>query len=208
MEQIILASNSPRRKLLLEKLGLPFEIKVSGVDEDADDLRGLTPSELVKVLSEKKARVVLEAEKAEADAERVVIIGADTIVVLDDKIIGKPEDARDAFDILNSLQGRTHTVYTGVTLIRVESGKTAEVRHIIDSADVTMRDLTNEEISAYISTGEPFDKAGAYGVQEKGMLLVEKINGDYNTVVGLPVVKVYQALIELGFDVTKVWKKY
>jgi len=111
MERIILASNSPRRRFLLEKLGLPFEVLVSGVDEEAEELNGLTPGELVKVLSKQKARAVLASAELKFNADRVIIIGADTVVVLNGKTIGKPENSRDALDILKSLQGRTHTVY-------------------------------------------------------------------------------------------------
>ena len=128
MEKIILASNSPRRKALLSQLGMPFEIIVSGIDEEAEEINYPSPYDLVKALSEKKARDV--AGKVTGNA---CIIGADTVVSLAGKIIGKPADERDAFNILKTLQGKPHMVYTGVTLIRKDGGNES-VKHIVDNA--------------------------------------------------------------------------
>ena len=192
MQKIILASASPRRKKILTQAGIPFEILPSGIDEELND--ELSPYEMVKTLSEKKA--LHAADKAE---HPVFIVAADTIVDLNGRIIGKPADKQDAYNTLKKLQGRKHFVYTGVTLIK----KTAEgltIKHIIDNTAVYMRHMSDDEIWAYIETGEPMDKAGAYAIQEKGSLFVERIEGDFYTVEGLPVVRVYQELKNMGLE--------
>jgi len=192
VQKIILASSSPRRQKILRQVGIPYAILPSDIRED---LCGeMSPYETVKTLSEQKA--VCAAEKLNRPA---VIVAADTIVDLNGKIIGKPADERDAFNILKKLQGRKHSVYTGVCIIK----KTADdriMRSIIDNAAVFMRPMTDDEIRAYIETGEPMDKAGAYAIQEKGSLFIERIEGDFYTVEGLPIVRVYQELKSMGVE--------
>lgn len=169
---IILASQSPRRQELLKLITSDFEIKVSNVDETLPDK--ITPKEAVMYLSKIKAEPFADGDD--------IVIGADTVVALDGKILGKPKNEENAKEMLKFLSGRTHSVFTGVTLASGKKTKTFAVE-----TKVKFFELTNEEIDAYIKTKEPFDKAGAYGIQGYGSLLVEKIDGDYFNVVGLPV---------------------
>lgn len=169
---IILASQSPRRQELLKLITSDFEIKVSNVDETLPDK--ITPKEAVMYLSKIKAEPFADSND--------IVIGADTVVALDGKILGKPKSEENAKEMLRFLSGRTHSVFTGVTLASDKKTKTFAVE-----TKVKFFELTNEEIDAYIKTKEPFDKAGAYGIQGYGSLLVEKIDGDYFNVVGLPV---------------------
>lgn len=172
MRPIILASKSPRRKELLSLITENFVIKSAEVDENLP--KGIQPDKAVEYLSKIKA----EPFKSEED----VIIGADTVVSIDGVILGKPKDRSNAFKMLKMLSGKYHSVFTGVTIIKPDSTKTFSVE-----TRVKFFDLTDREINDYLDTGEPFDKAGAYGIQGKGSLLVEKIDGDYFNVVGLPV---------------------
>ena len=185
---IVLASQSPRRRELLERLGLPFRTLVPDIDERMD--RPLPPAELVAVISAEKAR----AAQALAGPEAIVI-AADTVVALDGAVLGKPAGGADAARMLSALAGRTHHVYTGLTVLRGE-----RVRTVSEETAVTFRPLTEQEIAAYVRTGEPLDKAGAYGIQGYGALLVEGIQGDYYNVMGLPVCRLGLLLGELGVD--------
>lgn len=178
MTKIVLASASPRRAELLDKIGLEFEVIPSGTEEIIDEQE--KPEDIVKKLSGEKARDV--ANKLSDSKEDTLVIGADTIVVAD-KILGKPVSLEVAFKMLNMLQGRSHKVITGVTIIDAKSGKT--VSEAVETL-VYMRKLSPDEINAYINTGEPMDKAGAYGIQGIGALLIDKIEGCYFNVVGLP----------------------
>ncbi len=197
MKKIVLASASARRQDILNQASIPFEVYVSNVDESIGE--EVSPYDVVKQLSQKKAISAFEAI-----AEPVIIIAADTIVSLHGKVMGKPKDEQDAFAMLKALQGRNHSVYTGVTMIDKEDGGYA-LKNIVDTTNVTMRKLTDDEIWTYIRTEEPFDKAGSYGIQGRGSVLVERVEGDFYTVVGLPLVKVCMALSEWGFDVGKYW---
>lgn len=190
MTPIILASNSPRRKELLRQIGLDFTSAPADVDE----------SMLSHELPESYAmRVALD--KARVAAGRVgsgIVVGADTIVVLDDAVFGKPVDAHDAERMLAALSGRMHQVITGLAVIEVQTGA------VLTRASVTrvwFRRLASEEISAYVRSGEPLDKAGAYGIQERGALLVERIEGCYFNVVGLPLSLLGEILAEFGVKV-------
>ena len=180
-EHIILASASPRRKELLTSIGLDFSVRVSDADESAirseDVPVGIYVQELALVKAAAVAKEVMKDKKA-------LIIAADTIVTADGKILGKPPTAQDAFDMLSMLSGRCHEVYTGYCIMRIRDGKTIckSVR-----TEVYFKPLTEEKIWRYIATGEPADTAGAYGIQGLGGMLVEKINGDYQNVVGLSV---------------------
>ena len=194
MKEIILASASPRRSELLEKMGLEFRVVVSDADEPRAD-KTVPPGIYVQELALLKAAA--SAKKLKTRRGRLVI-SADTIVVgMDGEVLGKPKDKEEAFDMLRSLSGVTHKVYTGYCVMRLDDGKT--VCESV-STEVTFRKLSDERIERYIDTGEPMDKAGAYGIQELGALLVEKINGDYFNVVGLPVGELAKTLEdEFGF---------
>lgn len=186
--KIVLASQSPRRKELLGRMGLEFVTQASKIDESAFD--GLEARELVATLSREKAQWIAR----QMDGETLVI-GADTVVVRDGAALGKPKDAEDAVAMLLSLSGRDHQVCTGVTVCRGDRVLTQ-----VEETQVTFRELTEEEVRQYVSTGEPMDKAGAYGIQGLGGLLVEGIRGDYSNVVGLPVCRLGQMLKDFGVD--------
>ncbi|MCD8086918.1 MAG: Maf family protein [Clostridiales bacterium] len=176
MMKLILASQSPRRKALLEQMGFrDFETIPAQGKEEADPT--LPPEEYVERLALHKAR-----EVAKDQGEDAVVIGADTVVVLDGHILGKPKNAAEALQMLNALSGRKHLVHTGVAVV---CGDEVELRH--ETTKVTFCTLTQREMLAYIATGEPMDKAGAYGIQGRGALFIDKIEGDYYNVVGLPI---------------------
>ena len=184
MIKMILASASPRRRELLTQAGFSFEVKVSDADEIITEKE---PDKIVKELALVKACAVAASET------EALIIGADTIVTVDGKILGKPRDAEEAFSMLSMLQGRTHQVYTGVALITKEEG--LQKSHVFsEKTDVHMYPMTEQEIREYIATGEPLDKAGAYGIQGRAAVYIRKIEGDYNNVVGLPISRLYQEL--------------
>lgn len=188
MKKIILASGSPRRRELLEQIGVKFEIhKAEGEEKIASSI----PEEAVKELSLQKAKEV--SGKYDGD----VIIGADTVVAVDGQILGKPADRADAVRMLRLLQGKEHQVITGVTVILKESGKTVNFAEV---TKVHVFPMTEEQIEQYIETGEPMDKAGAYGIQGKFAVYVSGIEGDYNNVVGLPVGRLYQETLAAGVD--------
>lgn len=190
---IILASQSPRRKELLERMGLKgFKTISPDIDEEAFD--GLPPEELVRKLSSEKALAV-----SGRVTENDLVIAADTVVALDGAILGKPSDDLEAFKMLSTLSGVRHQVHTGVTVCR---GTEKVTEHEV--TDVVFRELSSEEIECYIKTGEPMDKAGAYGIQGYGALLVERINGDYYNVMGLPVCRLGGILSRFGIDCLKL----
>lgn len=188
MPRIILASQSPRRKQLLEQIGITnFDILVPRVEEDYDP--SLSPEEIVSSICRKKG----EAARVLAGDPKAVIIAADTMVFLDGLRLGKPQDQVDAFTMLSVLSGRTHRVCTGVTLCR---GERMETR--VETTAVTFRPLTQDEIWGYIRSGEPMDKAGAYGAQGKAALFVSRIEGDYFNVMGLPLYLLGKMLEDFG----------
>lgn len=196
MEKIILASSSPRRRELMAQAGFAFEVLVSEADETIETE---TPGEMVEVLSERKAAAVAEEIKKQGFAEEsILLVGADTMVAIDGKKLGKPKDEKGAEEMLEELSGRTHQVYTGVTLIRLRKAENGSIlqesRTFSEGTDVSFYPLTKEEIRSYIATGEPMDKAGAYGIQGKAAVFVKEIKGDYNNVVGLPIARLYQEL--------------
>ena len=180
MSDVILASASPRRKELLTNMGINFSVVVSDADESVAD-SNVPPGIYVQQLSLLKA--VSTAEKVIKN-KNALIISADTVVVNTNKILGKPKNEQEAFDMLSALSGKTHQVYTGFCVLRAKDAYTV-CKHVC--TDVTFKKLSAEQISSYIQSGEPMDKAGAYGIQGLGAMLVEKINGDYFNVVGLPV---------------------
>lgn len=181
MEKIVLASGSPRRKELLARTGVDFSVVVSNGEENTN----LTdPAETVEKLSQDKAISV--ADRLENESEPCLIIGADTVVAFEGKILGKPSDEEDALDTLLKLQGKSHQVYTGVTLLVKEQGIWKPYT-FSERTDVEFYPVSREELLEYIKTGEPMDKAGSYGIQGKFGIYVKGICGDYNNVVGLPV---------------------
>ena len=184
---LILASQSPRRRELLERMGLSgFRTISPNVDEHMDG--DLPPAELVRRLSQRKARAVREQV-----GDAYLIIAADTVVALEGTILGKPADERAAFQMLSALSGVRHQVYTGLTVLRGEEEYTE-----YEVTGVSFRELRPEEIEDYIRTGEPMDKAGAYGIQGYGALFISGIQGDYYNVMGLPVCRLGQVLEALG----------
>ncbi len=174
--KLVLASTSPRRRELLRLLGLPFEVVASRYDEELIDPAGMTPPEYVTQLAQGKAEEV--AGRTDGDA---LVLGADTTVVLDGWFLNKPADAADARRMLRALSGRTHEVYTGLCLIHGGVLTTNFAR-----TEVAFDTLSDAVISAYVATGEPLDKAGAYGIQGKALSFIPEIHGDYFNVVGLP----------------------
>lgn len=194
--KIVLASASPRRRELLEQIGLEFEIKISNVEEKST---ATTPWRLVEELSSQKAEAVLKS--LEPNGEDVLIIGADTVVSVGNSILGKPADESEAEDMLHRLSGGTHQVYTGVTLFYrpafSQLDTDVRIKTFHEATKVHFYPMTEEEISFYIATGEPLDKAGAYGIQGLFARYVRGIEGDYGNVVGLPVGRLYQEAKEL-----------
>lgn len=190
---IVLASGSPRRKELLEREGVEFTVRVSEVDESLEPDLLRQPEEAAKKLAERKARAVLEEMLNEAYVGTAMVVGADTMVVVDGAIYGKPEDEADARRILGELSGRAHQVITGVSVWLAgapanEGDISIAFRSFAETSHVVFKELDDELIERYIATGEPMDKAGAYGVQGKGgEILVERVAGDFDNVVGLPV---------------------
>ena len=186
---IILASQSPRRRELLGQMGFTdFIIRPAQGEEIADP--SLSPARLVEALSRQKA-----LEVASSAAPEDLVIAADTVVAIDGQVLGKPHSQEEALSMLSRLSGREHTVYTGVTVCRGEEISTDHA-----ATQVKFRSLTEQELLSYIATGEPMDKAGSYGIQGLGGLLVEGIQGDYSNVVGLPVCLLGQMLLPFGVD--------
>ena len=191
MKEIILASASPRRKEILEQVGINPTIIVSNADENT---KANTPAEYVEKLSILKAEDVANQIK---EKEEFVLIAADTVVVRDNKILEKPVDEEDAHRILSSLQGNVHKVFTGVTLIVNQNGKMLRDTFSV-CTEVEMLPMTTKQIMSYIATKEPMDKAGAYGIQGKGGMYIRQIRGDYYNVVGLPISAVMMHLKDMG----------
>lgn len=195
--KVILGSASPRRRELLAQIGARFEVRTSGREEV---YHSTVPEEIVRELAIMKAENVAEdlADEQGRTPEDTIVIGADTIVVLDGKILGKPKDEKDAADMIGALQGRSHEVYTGVAILDYDAQGEKNVSVHAVGTKVYVNPMDEAEISAYIDTGEPMDKAGAYGIQGRFAAYIDRIEGDYYNVVGLPVSYVYQALKRLG----------
>lgn len=216
--EIILASASPRRKELLEQIGIRFKVKVSDTEEKTDTQ---IPHLLVQELSRQKAEAVLDkvlmeisvqnqsdGDAGERDSEDagILVIGADTVVSCDGLILGKPRSREEAVKMLSLLQGRTHEVYTGVTLLHHKGNAAGDKLEKIcrktfyEATKVHFYPMREEEIAAYVDTGEPMDKAGAYGIQGLCARYISGIEGDYNNVVGLPIGRLYQEILYYGID--------
>ncbi|GHH97181.1 Maf family protein [Neobacillus kokaensis] len=187
MQNLILASSSPRRKELLENLHLSFAISSSEVDESFDPR--LSPEEVVMELADRKARKVFQ------ENQDALVIGSDTVVVANNQILGKPADEAEAISMLQTLSGKQHDVYTGVSIVSKENST-----RFYEKTEVWFWELTEDMIRSYVKTGEPLDKAGAYGIQQLGSMLVKKIHGDYFAVVGLPVSRTIRELKRLGYQ--------
>ena len=207
-KRIILGSASPRRRELLEQIGISFEVRVSDKEEV---YHSLIPEEIVKELALSKAENVADDLRQKQEQVKqisfdkknnvlldTIVIGADTIVVSDGSILGKPKDEADAVRMIRSLQGRSHKVYTGVAILDYDDeGKRKSVVHAVET-EVFVNPMSDEEIREYAATGEPLDKAGAYGIQGRFAAYIERIDGDYYNVVGLPVSYVYRQLKEIA----------
>lgn len=187
--KLILASASPRRAEILTSAGIPYTVISSAVDETP--VPGESPQELVKRLAAAKAELVVGRAVGPA-----IVVAADTIVTLDGAILGKPRTTDDARRMLQKLSGRTHSVVTGVTAIRLPD---AERRDFVETTHVHFGALNEEEITHYLSTGEPFDKAGAYAIQGRAGRYISRVEGCYFNVVGLPLSRLWQTLIALGW---------
>jgi len=190
VKNLILASSSPRRAELLKQIGLNYQIMVCDVDETL--LPGMSPPELVEFLAERKAAAVAR------NLHEGIVLGADTVVVWQGQVLGKPLNEEDAFSMLVKLQGSTHDVYTGVALIDVHSGKIM-VGH--EKTRVFFRNIEEDEIRRYVASGEPLDKAGAYGVQGLAAIYINKLEGCYTNVVGLPLARLSVMLKAIGYNV-------
>lgn len=180
-QRLILASSSPRRRELLQQANIPFSLRKQHADEST--ITETDPATLVKELAQLKGRAVPIEHECE------VILSADTVVAFNGKVLGKPKSKAEAFNVLKQLSGNTHDVYTGVLL---RSKHSQDI--IVERTEVTFWSLSDDEISAYIESGDPFDKAGAYGIQSGGAIFVKGIKGDYYSVVGLPLSRVVRSL--------------
>mgnify|MGYP002870062031 CR=1 FL=1 len=191
MDKLILASASPRRRELLELIGVPFRVVKSDAPET---ITKEAPGEIVMELSARKA------EDVAGSVRDGYILGADTIVWAEGRLLGKPADREDAQRMLKMLSGKAHQVFTGVTILVKEHGEEAQKDSFFCRTIVHVHDMTEEEICGYIDTGDPFDKAGSYGIQGPFAAFVDGIEGDYQNVVGLPVSEVYRHLRKQGFS--------
>lgn len=198
---IILASGSPRRHELLKREGVSFTVRVSEVDESLEPDLLRQPEEAAKELAERKAGAVVQEVLGAEYVGAAAIIGADTMVVAGGKIFGKPADVREAQAMLQELSGRSHQVITAVSVWLISAPDAENVsmgfRTFTETSQVTFKELSNQDILDYIATGEPFDKAGAYGVQGQGGALVERVDGDFDNVVGLPVARLMSEFAEI-----------
>lgn len=192
MYNIILASGSPRRKEILEQVGIKFRIVTSN---DEEVIHKSNPEEIVEELATRKACSV-----ASDMEEGTIVIGADTMVAIDGEVMGKPKDEQDAKEMIRKLQGKKHQVYTGVCAVVKEAGKEERHIHFVQTTDVWVYPMTEIQMDAYVATGEPLDKAGAYGIQGKFAVYIEKIEGDYLNIVGFPASMLYRKLLEEGID--------
>ena len=201
--EVILASSSPRRRELLDAAGVKFTVRtpVTPVDESLEPDLAANPEEAAKKLAERKAGAVIQEVLAENYTGMLIVIGADTMVVLDGKIFGKPRSASDGKHMLRQLSGRTHEVITAVSVWMVAAPNAEDVslgfRTFADISRVTFRDLTDEEITEYLRKGESFDKAGAYAIQGEGASLVDHYDGSLDTIIGLPAMRLIKEFPDL-----------
>ena len=196
--KLILASASPRRRELLKQAGVEFEVIPAKGEEVITKQR---PGEVVEELALQKAKEVA----ADLEEEDLLLLAADTVVAFDGKILGKPKDRTDAISMLSGLSGNTHSVYTGVAILERKE-KVERIWNFHEETQVTMYPMSQAEIEAYVDTGEPMDKAGAYGIQGRCAVFIEKIQGDYNNEVGLPIARIYQEMCRA--DIAILEKSY
>ena len=203
--RIVLASGSPRRREIFEQVGIEFEVCPSDAEEI---IKSTIPDKVCVELSSLKARSVASSLKAYEEAhpdivtpQDIMVIGADTIVAVDNDILGKPKDENDACDMLSRLSGRKHQVYTGVALVFISKDGRAGEHTFYERTEVEFYPIDKEEIKAYVDTGSPLDKAGAYGIQDMSARFVKKIDGDYYNVVGFPISRFINELKKLGLRV-------
>ena len=189
--EVVLASASPRRRELLAQAGVPFTVHATDVDETLEPDLAANPSEAVKKLAERKAHAAVEEILNSGYAGALIVLGSDTMVALGNDVFGKPVDADQATSMLQALSGRTHQVHTAVSLWMIHAPADGDIslgyRTFVDTTHVTFRDLDAGEIASYVATGDPFDKAGAYGIQSGAGVFVDHIDGSLDTVIGLPV---------------------
>ncbi len=185
MTPVILASASPRRREFMDNLGIPYTVHIPHIDETP--LEGESPSDLVARLSR------LKAENVSLSFPDAIVIAADTVVCLDDEILGKPKNREHAFLMLKKLQGRTHCVYTGTTI-----QKGSDIRNFVEKTEVSFESLPDEVIASYVSSGECDDKAGSYALQGQAMLFISRVEGSVSSVIGLPASEVLKSLLSFG----------
>ncbi|MCR4589215.1 MAG: Maf family protein [Lachnospiraceae bacterium] len=190
-QPLVLASASPRRRELLKKADIPFTVMPADIEEVS--VAG-EPADMAEEISSYKAEYVAEKLIREKKQDSFVILSADTIVTVDGKVLGKPKDEEDAFNVLKTLQGREHEVYTGVTIAVKHPGKNVHYKQFHEKTRVKIYPVSDEQIRDYISTGEPLDKAGSYAIQGSFAKYIKSIKGDYSNVVGLPVGRVFKEL--------------
>lgn len=196
MYRVILASESPRRKEIMDIMGIPYETMPANVLEVVAET---DPADMVQALAAMKAKHI--AAKMDRPAGEYIIIGADTMVFYQGNALGKPKDSEDAVQMLSMLSGHIHEVITGVyIIIRSKYGNDKDISFAV-STKVTVQPLTMEQIEAYVATGEPFDKAGSYAIQGKFGIFIKEITGDYYNIVGFPIAKIYEKLLEEGINI-------
>ncbi len=191
---MILASNSPRRKEILENFGFSLEIKTKNIEEISDE------KEIIKKVEDIARKKVMAVAM---DNPNEFVIGADTVVVIDNKILGKPKNEKDIYEMLHLLSGRTHQVITSFSFINISKNIDIKDSQI---SDVSFKNISDEEIKWYVDTKEPFDKAGSYGIQGKGSYFVEKIDGDFFSVMGFPIGKFVRTLSNIGISLEEIKK--
>lgn len=203
--KLILASTSPRRKELLGHLKIPFEILSENVPEETEHTN---PSEYCRYLSQIKGHAVAVKLKANRSEESFLIVSADTIVSFGDRIFNKPADRNEARDILNVLSGKTHSVFTAVTMLLIHEDKEIS-QSFVDESLVSFDVISHEVMERYLDTGDSLDKAGAYGIQNGSLMFISKINGNYSTVVGFPLsrfVKEVESFLNQTFKAEAAWQ--
>ncbi|MDF2484155.1 MAG: hypothetical protein K0R46_323 [Herbinix sp.] len=202
MYQIILASESPRRKEIMETMGIPYRVIPSNVKEEVEET---VPAQMVQALARLKTVAIKELVLQQADADKdIIILGADTMVFYKEHALGKPKDEGDAARMLRMLSNDVHEVYTGVSIIVLRRDGEEENIGFDVCTKVVVNPLTEEQILDYIATGEPMDKAGAYAIQGKFGIYIKEIEGDYYNIVGFPIAEIYASMLRHGIDLKKI----
>ena len=202
MYQIILASASPRRKEIMEKMEIPYQVIASNVKEEVEETE---PDQMVQALARLKTEAIKEEAKSRTEEDKdIIIIGADTMVFYKEHALGKPKDEADAARMLGMLSGAVHEVSTGVSIIIMHRDGREEEFAFSVCTKVTVSPLTEQQILDYIATGEPMDKAGAYAIQGKFGIYIKEIEGDYYNIVGFPIAEIYAVMLRYGIDLKKL----